>query len=71
MVGAYCIQDCYLLVLLTIKLQIFAASVEMSRQAFTPWTSRDARPADRAVNQLVRYAHRMSATSSHTMAGTY
>ena len=59
-VGAYCLQDCYLLVLLTIRLQIFAANVEMSRQTHTPMELLVTRGQQiKVVNQLVWYGHRM------------
>ncbi len=59
-VGLYCLQDCYLLVLLTIRLQIFAANVEMSRQCHTPMEMLVTRGQQiKVINQLVWYGHRM------------
>tara|TARA_B110000046_G_C13021529_1_gene411508 strand:- start:653 stop:3814 length:3162 start_codon:yes stop_codon:yes gene_type:complete len=59
-VGLYCIQDCYLLVLLSIRLQIFAANVEMSRVCHTPMELLVTRGQQiKVVNQLVWYGHRM------------
>ncbi len=59
-VGRYCLQDCYLLVLLAIRLQIFAANMEMSRVCHTPMEMLVTRGQQvKVINQLVWYGHRM------------
>ena len=59
-VGLYCVQDCYLLVQLSIRLQIFAGNVEMSRVCHTPMELLVTRGQQvKVVNQLVWYGHRM------------
>ena len=59
-VGLYCLQDCYLLVLLCIRLQIFAGNVEMSRVCHTPMEMLVTRGQQiKVINQLVHYGHRM------------
>lgn len=59
-VGLYCIQDCYLLVLLSIRLQIFAGNMEMSRVCHTPMELLVTRGQQiKVINQLVWYGHRM------------
>lgn len=59
-VAAYCIQDCFLLVKLSERLQIFASNVEMSRVCCTPMELLVTRGQQiKVVNQLVWYGHRM------------
>ena len=59
-VGVYCVQDCHLLVKLSIRLQIFAGNVEMSRVCCTPMELLVTRGQQiKVVNQLVWYGHRM------------
>ena len=59
-VGLYCIQDCYLLVMLSIRLQIFAGNIEMSRVTHTPMELLVTRGQQiKVVNQIVWYGHRM------------
>ena len=60
-VGQYCLQDCYLLVLLCIRLQVFAANVEMSRVTHTSMEMLVTRGQQvKVMNQAVWYSHRMS-----------
>jgi len=57
-VAIYCIQDCYLLVLLVLRLSIFAANVEMSRVCFTPMEALVTRGQQyKVMNQLLHYGH--------------
>lgn len=59
-VGVYCMQDCFLLVQLSVRLQIFAGNVEMSRVCCTPMELLVTRGQQiKVVNQLVWYGHRM------------
>ena len=59
-VGLYCIQDCHLLVKLSIRLQIFASNIEMSRVCCTPMEMLVTRGQQiKVINQLVWYGHRM------------
>lgn len=59
-VGRYCLQDCNLLVLLAVRLQIFAGNVEMSRVCHTPMEMLVTRGQQvKVINQLVWYGHRM------------
>lgn len=71
-VGVYCLQDCYLLVLLCIRLQIFAANVEMSRVCHTPMEMLVTRGQQiKVINQLVHYGHRMEARGKAMRDGGY
>lgn len=59
-VGQYCIQDCFLLVKLSIRLQVFTSNVEMSRVTHTPMEMIVTRGQQvRVVNQLVWHGHRI------------
>lgn len=65
LVGLYCLQDCYLLVQLSIRLQIFAGNVEMSRVCHTPMEMLVTRGQQiKVINQLVWYGHRMEVDAS-------
>ena len=71
-VGVYCLQDCYLLVLLCIRLQIFAANVEMSRVCHTPMEMLVTRGQQiKVINQLVHYGHRMEVRGARMREGGY
>ena len=57
-VATYCVQDCYLLIALIIRLQIISANVEMSRVCYTPMESLVTRGQQlKVMNQLVHYGH--------------
>ena len=59
-VGVYCLQDCYLLVQLAIRLQVFAGNVEMSRVCHTPMEALVTRGQQiKVINQMVWESHRM------------
>jgi DNA polymerase delta subunit 1 len=59
-VAVYCVQDCHLLVKLSVRLQIFAGNVEMSRVCCTPMELLVTRGQQvKVVNQLIWYGHRM------------
>lgn len=61
-VAEYCVQDCMLLVLLAIRLQVFASNVEMSRVCHTPMELLVTRGQQvKVINQLVWHGHRMEA----------
>lgn len=59
-VGSYCVQDCALLVKLAIRLQTFAANVEMSRVCHTSMENLVTRGQQiKVMNQLVWFGHRV------------
>lgn len=59
-VALYCVQDCFLLVLLSIRLQIFASNLEMSRVTHTPMEMLVTRGQQiKVINQLIWHGHRM------------
>ena len=64
-VGYYCVIDCYLLVLLAIRLQIYASNIEMSRVTLTPMEHLITRGQQvKVVNQLIWYGHREGADAN-------
>lgn len=69
-VATYCLRDCYMLVLLAIRLQIFTSNIEMSRVCHTPMEMLVTRGQQiKVINLLNWFSHRQDTIDDQTREG--